>query len=176
MMTKTGITHGTPCTATTVPRLRLQTQTTSAPATPTAAIVAIVMLIGGAVSPWDRRRAVRNTLTVPKMANPTAKVTHPAAGDRLPLTRSVMTLLEIVITPPTAPLSVLKMAMSTPCQPRSPASVTTKEGILRRVMSVPWSAPIAAQARRPTMTAAHQGQFWGVPIRARASAAPTAPT
>ena len=43
-------------------------------------------------------------------------------------------------------------------------------------MMVPWKAPMTAQATRPTMTPAHQGQFCGAPMRASAMAAPTAPT
>ncbi len=54
--------------------------------------------------------------------------------------------------------------------------MTTKEGILSFVMIRPWKAPITAQAAMPTMIPAHQGQFCGAPISARAMAAPTAPT
>ena len=43
-------------------------------------------------------------------------------------------------------------------------------------MIVPWKNPMTAQAIRPTMIAAHQGQFWGAPMRASAMVVPTAPT
>ena len=39
-------------------------------------------------------------------------------------------------------------------------------------MIVPWKAPMTAQAARPTMRPAHQGQSAGEPIRASAMAAP----
>ena len=87
-----------------------------------------------------------------------------------------MNLLETVITPPTAPLSVSKTKIRTPCQPSRPARVTTNDGIFSRVMMVPWKAPIRAQAAMPTMSPAHQTQFCGAPIRAMAMDAPTAPT
>ena len=48
-----------------------------------------------------------------------------------------MKLLETVITPPTAPLSVSKTKIRTPCQPSRPARVTTNDGIFNRVMMVP---------------------------------------
>ena len=66
------------------------------------------MLRGGALSPCDRRRAVRNTEVKPKRATTTTSRIQPATGVMLPLTRSSTTLLEIEITPPTAPLSTSK--------------------------------------------------------------------
>ena len=67
--------------------------------------------------------------------------------------------------------------MRTPCQPSSPARVTTNDGIFSRVMIVPWNAPMRAQAsqaddeRRPTRASSAVRL-----IRAMAMAAPTAPT
>ncbi len=58
-----GITHGTPLTgAATMPRFWLQMKTSTAPATATAPSVRSVMLSGGVVSPWARRRDVRKTV------------------------------------------------------------------------------------------------------------------
>ena len=45
------MTQGTPSTGESEPRLRLQTHTRTIPAMPTAAIVRIVMLNGGALRP-----------------------------------------------------------------------------------------------------------------------------
>ncbi len=43
-------------------------------------------------------------------------------------------------------------------------------------MIAPWKAPMTAQAARPTIRPAHQGQLAGELISAKAMAAPTAPT
>ena len=66
------------------------------------------MLSGGVVRPWVRRRELRTTVMIAYMTTSTTRRIHPAAGVMVPLTRSSMTLLEIVITPPTAPLSLSK--------------------------------------------------------------------
>ena len=76
-----------------------------------------------------------------------------AAGVRLPLARSLMTLSLMGSEPP-----LPRMRSITPCQPSRPARVTTNDGRPSRVMIVPCSAPIAAQTSRATMIAAHHGQ------------------
>ena len=89
--------------------MRLQTQTSTMPATATAPTVSSVMLSGGALRPWARRREVRRSVVNGRRGRPTTTSTiQPAAGVMLPLTRSSMTLLEMLMTPPTAPLSTSK--------------------------------------------------------------------
>ena len=63
---------------------------------------------GGALSPWARRREERSRVVNAKRPTDTTSTIQPAAGVMLPLTRSSITLLEMVITPPTAPLSTSK--------------------------------------------------------------------
>ena len=46
---------------------------------------------------------------------------------------------------------------SVPAQPMRPARVTTNDGMPKRVIHVPWNAPIAAPTRRAIATAAGPG-------------------
>jgi hypothetical protein len=105
-MTKTtGMTQGTPWTGVSTPRFRLQTQTNPIPATVTAATISKVMLSGGALSPRALRRVVRK---IERSANSPTTATSRIqlrTGVMLPLTRSSTTLFEMLMTPPTAPLS-----------------------------------------------------------------------
>ena len=57
------MTHGTPVRGTRLPRLRLHTMTRRAPATPATTMVSKVMLSGGALRPWARRRVLRVMVT-----------------------------------------------------------------------------------------------------------------
>ena len=58
MITRTtGITHGTPLSVVSRPRLVLQIRTSTKPPTAETTIVSTVTLIGGAASPVRRRRA-----------------------------------------------------------------------------------------------------------------------
>src|ERR1700722_14958446 len=58
-----GTTHGTPRNGTRAPRLTSQINTSTTPATAMTAIVAMVILTGGALKPCARRRAARGTVT-----------------------------------------------------------------------------------------------------------------
>ena len=135
------------------PRLVLQMSTTTMPATRAPAILMMVRLTGGATRPLARRRDSRSHVEAPKRPTMTSMTIQLAAGVRLPLARSLMTLTLIGREPPLPRISSI-----TPCQPSRPARVTTKEGRPSRVMIVPCNAPMAAQASRPTMMAAHHGQ------------------
>ncbi len=108
MITTKGMTQGTPWTGVSTPRLRLQIQTSTMPATATAPTVSSVTLSGGALRPWARRREVRTTDTTAYSPTATISTIQPATGVMLPLTRSSMVLLETLMTPPTAPLSTSK--------------------------------------------------------------------
>ena len=48
--------------------------------------------------------------------------------------------------------------MRMPEKSRNPPRLTTKDGILSRAVSVPWSAPITPQPTSAASTAAHHGQ------------------
>jgi len=64
--------------------------------------------MGGALKAFARRRDALRTENKPKSPTNTTSRIQPAAGVMLPLTRSSMTLLDTVMTPPTAPLSTSK--------------------------------------------------------------------
>ena len=102
------MTQGTPFTGVSTPRFRLQMYTSTMPATATAPMVASVMPSGGALRPCERRRPVVRMEARAKSPTPTTSTIQPATGVMLPLTRSSITPFEMVITPPTAPLSTSK--------------------------------------------------------------------
>src|SRR6266511_2209921 len=57
----------------------------------------------------------------------------------------------------------------TPCQPKSPASVTTKEGTPIKANHAPCSAPIAAPEARTKTIPQYQAQLWLTTPQARSA-------
>ena len=112
------------------------------------------------------------TLYVPNATTKTAMVTQLASGVMLPATRSVSTLFEISITPPTATLKRSNIHSITPSRPKNAARVTMNAGSRRRVMSVPSTNPITVVVATPIKMHSHQGKFHGGATRAAIRPAP----
>ena len=94
----------------------------------------------------------------PKATTKTAMVTQLASGVMLPATRSVSTLFEISITPPTATLKRSNIHSITPSRPKNAARVTMNAGSRSRVMSVPRTRPITVQRGHPDQDAQPPGK------------------
>ncbi len=88
MMTRTtGITHGTPSSVVSRPRLALQMATSTMPPIAVTTIVRIEMLIGGALRPRRRRRAAVVRVTAAKTARATTSTIQLSVTLMFALTR-----------------------------------------------------------------------------------------
>src|SRR5579859_1138702 len=153
----TSTTQGTPRTATRKPRFVFPTNTTATPATTITATFSTVTLAGGAARLLARLRLSRITMYTPASATAAAMTIQPAAGLTLPFSMSFSTLLVSRMVPPEPGAALLMTYNSSPWPISRPASVTTKDGSLSRVMITPWSAPYAVVNASPASTATHHG-------------------
>jgi len=136
----TSTTHGTPRTATAMPRLVLPISTTATPATAITATFRTVTLAGGAASLLARLRPSRTTNSAPATTTATAMTIQPTAGLMAPFSMSDRTPLYRRTVPPPLGAAWSMMYSSRPSPASCPASVTTNDGSRSRVMITPWIA------------------------------------